>query len=137
MLPSRNSQITDSPYFHPHSLWSNCSGASWVSSIGNGCCRLGPELNVAVSSDGRSWRVPQSPELGDLTKPVKRQRSSAAAVSCDFATVRTLRPLPTADAIRSPVFVQPRQPLVFCRVSRHVEPGADPIASDRYPVRGG
>src|SRR5204862_7493047 len=31
------------------SLWSYCSGASWVSSIGNGC-RLGRELNVAVSS---------------------------------------------------------------------------------------
>ena len=46
-----NSQITDSPYFHPHSLWSDCSGASWVSSIGNGCCRLEPELNVSVSSD--------------------------------------------------------------------------------------
>ena len=49
-----NSQITDSPYFHPHSWWSYGSGASWVSSIGNGCCRLGPELNVAVSSDSRS-----------------------------------------------------------------------------------
>ena len=46
-----NSQITDSPYFHPHSLWSYCPGASWVSSIGNGCCRLGTELNVSVSSD--------------------------------------------------------------------------------------
>ena len=51
MLPSPNSQITDSPYFHPHSLWSDCSGASWVSSIGNGCCLLGAELNVSVSSD--------------------------------------------------------------------------------------
>jgi hypothetical protein len=46
-----NSQITDSPYFHPHSVWSDCSGASWVSSMGNGCCRLGAELNVSVSSD--------------------------------------------------------------------------------------
>jgi len=51
MLPSPNSQITDLPYFHPHSLWSYCSGASWVSSIGNGCCRLVAELNVSVSSD--------------------------------------------------------------------------------------
>jgi hypothetical protein len=51
MLPSRNSQITDSPYFHPHSLWSHCPGASWVSSIGNECCRLGAELNVSVSGD--------------------------------------------------------------------------------------
>jgi hypothetical protein len=32
-------------------LWSYCSGASWVSSIGNKCCRLGAELHVAVSSD--------------------------------------------------------------------------------------
>ena len=31
-----NSQITDSPYFHPHSLWSDCSGASWVSSMETG-----------------------------------------------------------------------------------------------------
>jgi hypothetical protein len=46
-----NSQITDSPYFHPHSWWSYCSGASWVFSIGNGCCRLGAELDIAVSSD--------------------------------------------------------------------------------------
>src|SRR4029077_16625591 len=46
-----NSQITDSTYFHPHSLWSYCPGASWVSSIGNGCCRLGAELNVSVSGD--------------------------------------------------------------------------------------
>jgi len=61
-----NSQITDSPYFHPHSWWSDCSAASGVSSIGNGCCRLGPELNVSVFQRRRSWRVPQSPELGDL-----------------------------------------------------------------------
>src|ERR1700683_1637079 len=47
-----NFQITDSPYFHPHSWWSCCSGASWVFSIfGNGCCRLGAELDIAVSSD--------------------------------------------------------------------------------------
>src|SRR5215467_11046347 len=46
-----NSQITDSPYFHPHSLWSDCSGASWVSSMGSGCCRLGAELSITVSSD--------------------------------------------------------------------------------------
>ena len=43
-----NSQITDSPYFHPHSSWSYGSGASWVSSIGNGCCHLVAELNVSV-----------------------------------------------------------------------------------------
>jgi len=46
-----NFQTTDSPYFHPHSWWSCCSGASWVFSIGNGCCRLGAELDIAVSSD--------------------------------------------------------------------------------------
>jgi hypothetical protein len=47
-------------------LLSYGSGASWVSSIGNGCCRLGAELKASVSGDVRSWRVPQSPELGDL-----------------------------------------------------------------------
>jgi hypothetical protein len=36
--------IADSPYFHPHSLWSSRSGASWVFSIWNGCCCLGAEL---------------------------------------------------------------------------------------------
>ena len=29
-------------------LWSSRSGASWVFSIWNGCCRLGPELDIAV-----------------------------------------------------------------------------------------
>ena len=41
-----NSQIADSPYFHPHSLWSFFSGASWVYSIWIGCCRLGRELTL-------------------------------------------------------------------------------------------
>src|SRR5215469_11895150 len=49
-----NSQITDSPYFHPHSWWSYGSGASWVSSIGNGCCRLVAELHISVSRHVRS-----------------------------------------------------------------------------------
>ena len=38
--------IADSPYFHPHSLWSDGSGASWVYSIWIGCCRLGRELTL-------------------------------------------------------------------------------------------
>src|SRR5215469_18276990 len=54
MLPFPNSQITDSPYFHPHSWWSYGSGASWVSSIGNGCCRLVAELHISVSRHVRS-----------------------------------------------------------------------------------
>ena len=41
-----NSQIADSPYFHPHSWWSDRSGASWVYSIWIGCCRLGHELTL-------------------------------------------------------------------------------------------
>jgi hypothetical protein len=28
MLPSRNSQVADSPYFHPHSF-QNCYASSW------------------------------------------------------------------------------------------------------------
>ena len=58
------SQIADSPYFHPHSLWSCCSGASWVYSIWNGCCRLGGELTLCFQRS-RSSPTPQSPELGD------------------------------------------------------------------------
>ncbi len=116
-----NSQITDSPYFHPHSLWSDRPGASWVSSIGNGCCRLGAELNVSVFRRRCSWRVPQSPELGDLALDlVKRQLSSAPVVRCDCAMVHILHPLPTADEARSPVFAQPPQPLVSCRAFHHV-----------------
>ena len=64
-----NSQITDSPYFHPHSLWSYCSGASWVSSIGNGCCRLGAELNVSVSSDVVPGRRRSHPNSAICSKP--------------------------------------------------------------------
>ena len=51
MLPSR---ILKSPT-RPTSIrtlgGASCSGASWVFSIGNGCCRLGAELDIAVSSD--------------------------------------------------------------------------------------
>ena len=65
-----------------------------------------------------SWRVPQSPELGDLVLDlVKRQLSSAPVVRCDCAMVRILPPSPTADEARSPVFAQPPQPLVSCRAA--------------------
>ena len=68
-----------------------------------------------------SWRVPQSPELGDLVlELVKRQPFSAPVVRCDCAMVRTLHPLPTADEARSPVFAQPPQPLFSCHAFRHV-----------------
>jgi hypothetical protein len=43
----------------------------------------------------RSWRVPQSPELGDLLLcSVKRQFSSVPVAGCDSATARTLQRLP-------------------------------------------
>ena len=68
-----------------------------------------------------SWRVPQSPELGDLVlEPVKRQPFSAPVVRCDCAMVRTLHPLPTADEVRFPVFAQQPQPLVSCHAFHHV-----------------
>ena len=113
-----NSQITDSPYFHPHSLWSYCPR-----------CQLGVlDWKRVLPSRSRteclcfrrrcSWRVPQSPELGDLVlEPVKRQPFSAPVVRCDFAMVRTLHPLPTADEARPPVFAQRR----FSVVGRRLE----------------
>ena len=64
-----NSQITDSPYFHPHSWWSYGSGASWVSSIGNGCCRLVPELNVSVASDVVPGACRSHPNSAICSKP--------------------------------------------------------------------
>ena len=66
MLPSPYSQITDSPYFHPHSLWSDCSGASWVSSIWKRVLPSRTRTECLCFQRRRSWRVPQSPELGDL-----------------------------------------------------------------------
>ena len=116
-----NSQITDSPYFHPHSLWSYCPR-----------CQLGVlDWKRVLPSRSRteclcfrrrcSWRVPQSPELGDLVlEPVKRQPFSAPVVRCDCAMVRILHPSPTADEARSLVFAQLPQPLVSCRAFRHV-----------------
>jgi len=68
-----------------------------------------------------SWRVPQSPELGDLLlEPVKRQLFSAPVPRCDFAMVRTLHPSPIADEVRSRVFAQPPQPLSSCHAFHHV-----------------
>jgi hypothetical protein len=64
-----NSQIADSPYFYPHSWWRYCSGASWVSLIGNGCCRLGAELNVSVSSDVVPGATESSPRRAQQLLP--------------------------------------------------------------------
>src|SRR5215471_11535583 len=44
----------------------------------------------------RSWRVPQSPELGDLFVAFMPQLSDVPGVRCHSAMVRTLHPLPTA-----------------------------------------
>jgi hypothetical protein len=82
MLPSPYSQITDSPYFHPHSSWSHCSGASWVSSIGNGCCRLGPELNVSVASDVVPGACRSHPNSAICSKP-----HQAASFFCSCRTL--------------------------------------------------
>jgi hypothetical protein len=124
-----NSQITDSPYFHPHSLWSYCSGASWVSSIGNGCCRLGRELNVAVSSKlvpGACRSHPNSAIWIHIS--LKLLLSSVPAVTFDSARVRTLHRLPTACEARFPTFAQLPQPLSSFLACRRVPPGAAPIA---------
>src|SRR5215469_5284692 len=120
MLPFPNSQITDSPYFHPHSLWSYGSRASWVSSIGNGCCRLVAELNVPVSSDVVPRASRSHPNSAISSKPVKRQLFSVPVVRCDSAMARTLHRLPTADEAGSLVFVQPPQPLFSCHAFLHV-----------------
>ena len=77
LLPFPNSQITDSPYFHPHSWWSDGSGASWVSSIGNGCCRLGAELNVSVASD-----VVPSPSRSHPNSAICSKPCQAATFFC-------------------------------------------------------
>jgi len=133
-----NSPITDSPYFHPHSWWSDCSGASWVSSMGNGCCRLVPEL--------KHLRFQKRSLLADaaVTRtrrfalcPVKRQSSSVPAAGCDSVMARTLQRLPTSDAAGSLIFAPPLPPLSSCHACRHVSPGAGPIAVNRYPVPGG
>jgi len=84
MLPSPYSQTADSPYFHPHSWWSRCSGASWVFSIGNGCCRLGPELNVSVSSDVVPSACRSHPNSAIWSK------SKACQAATFFCSCRTL-----------------------------------------------
>jgi hypothetical protein len=63
---SVNSASADSPYFHPHSLWSDCSGASWVSSIWKRVLPSRTRTECLCFQRRRSWRVPQSPELGGL-----------------------------------------------------------------------
>ena len=113
-----NSQITDSPYFHPHSLWSDCSGArcpQWK--------RVLPSRSrteCLCFQRRRSWRVPQSPELGDFAlSPVKRQSYCVPVVGCDSAMARTLPLLPTADEAGSLVFSQLPQLLSSCHAFRH------------------
>ena len=66
MLPSPNSQITDLPYFHPHSfvellLRCQLGVLNWK--------RVLPSRSrteCLCFQRRRSWPVPQSPELGDL-----------------------------------------------------------------------
>jgi hypothetical protein len=69
---SLNSASADSPYFHPHSLWSDCSGASWVSSIWKRVLPSRTRTECLCFQRRRSWRVPQSPELGGLLYALSR-----------------------------------------------------------------
>ena len=59
-----------------------------------------------------SWRVPQSPELGDLVlEPVKRQPFSAPVVRCDCAMVRILHSATSANSrLYKPDGRHPRDP---------------------------
>ena len=130
------SHIADSPYFHPHSLWSFFSGASWVYSIWNGCCRLGRELTLFKRS--RSSPTPQSPELGDFGfSSFTLLIFSADPVGFDFAAVRILHRLPTACGVEYSAFAQQPQPPSFSRACRLVLPGAVPIVLDPYRVHDG
>ena len=63
---SLNSASADSPYFNPHSLWSDYSGASWVSSIWKRVLPSQSRTECHCFQRRRSWRVSQSPELGGL-----------------------------------------------------------------------
>ena len=70
------------------------------------------------------------------SNPVK-PLSSLPPVDSDFAMARRPHRLPTADAAGCRAFAQRPQPLSSSRVCRHVQPGADPIVSDRYQVLDG
>ena len=74
----------DSPYFHPHSLWSVSSGASWVSSISNGRCFLGAELNASVSSGIIPGACRSRPNSANVSSTTKLQ-NQAAFFRCCFA----------------------------------------------------
>src|SRR5215469_6363307 len=118
-------------------LWSSRSGASWVFSIWNGCCRLGAELDIAVSSDLVPSACRSHPNSAIGSNPVRQLSSFAPAVNYDCAMARTLRRLPRADEVESPAFVQrPQQPSFFL-VCHHFRPGAGPSVSDPYQVLDG
>src|SRR6516165_4639056 len=131
-----NSQIADSPYFHPHSLWSHRSGASWVSSIGNGCCRLGHELTLCFQRVVLRRRR-SHPNSAVWFSSFRPPLFSAASVDFDFAMAHTLHLLPTADEAGCPVCVQRPRLLSSFRACRPVPPGVAPSASNRYRGRDG
>src|SRR6516164_253675 len=85
-------------------LWSYCSGASWVFSIWNGRCRLGAELDIAVSSDLVPSACRSHPNSAIGSNPVRQLSSFAPAVNYDCAMARTLRRLPRAGEVRIPSF---------------------------------
>jgi|GraSoi2013_115cm_1033766.scaffolds.fasta_scaffold31429_2 hypothetical protein len=59
--------IAESPRFHPHSLWSDCSGASWCPQFNSAGAAISESNCTASAFRGvRSLPTPQSPELDDL-----------------------------------------------------------------------
>jgi hypothetical protein len=117
--------FADSPYFHPHSRWRSCSGASWVYSIWNGCCRLGRELTRCFQRVVLSRRR-SHPNSAIWFSSFRLLLSSAAAVDCDFATAHTPHLLPTADGVGCLVCAQQLSPLSSLRASHLVLPGVAP-----------
>ena len=73
----------------PSRIPSDCSGASWVSSMGSGCCRLGAELSITVSSDVVPSPCRSHPNSAICFKSIKLLLSSPPGVRDDFAVVRT------------------------------------------------
>ena len=128
--------IADSPYFHPHSLWSSCSGASWVYSIWNGCCRLGRELTLCFQRVVLRRRR-SHPNSAIWFSSFRLPLLSAASVNFDFAAAHTPHRLPTADEAGCPACAQRLQPLSSLHACRLVLPGVAPSVSGRYRVRDG
>ena len=110
MLSIPKSHIADSPYFHPHSSWRSCPGASWVYSIWIGCCRLGRELTLCFQRVVLRRRR-SHPNSAIWFSSFRLPLLSAAAVDFGFATAHIPQRLPTADEAGCPACAQRLQPL--------------------------